>query len=50
MKLGAEGIQQIWHGAKLRGCGYSRASEIIKYANESVELKDGTEVSKTAVR
>ena len=50
LKLGEEGIRQIWHEAKLRGRGYSRAREIIKYANESVGLKDGTEASKTAVR
>ena len=50
LRLGEEGIRQIWHEAKLRGRGYSRASEIIKYANESVGLKNGTEASKTAAR
>ena len=50
LKLGEEGIRQIWHEAKLRGRGYSRAGAIIKYANESVGLKDGTDASKTAVR
>ena len=43
LKLGEEGIRQIWHEAKLRGGGYSRAGEIIKYAKESVGLKDGTD-------
>ena len=28
--LGAEGIKQIWHDAKLRGRGYSRVNEIIE--------------------
>ena len=32
LKLGAEGIREIWHQAKLRGRGYSRATEIVKYA------------------
>ncbi len=50
LKLGEDGIRQIWHEAKLRGRGYSRAGEIIKCARESVGLKDGTEAGKTAVR
>lgn len=50
LKLGEDGIRQIWHEAKLRGRGYSRAGEIIKYARESVGLKDGTEAGKTAAR
>ena len=50
LKLGEDGIQQIWHEAKLRGRGYSRAGEIIKYARESIGLKDGIEASKTASR
>ena len=50
LKLGEDGIRQIWHEAKLRGRGYSRAGEIIKCASESVGLRDGTEASKTAAR
>ena len=50
LKLGEDGIRQIWHEAKLRGRGYNRAGEIIKYARESVGLKDGSEASKTAAR
>ena len=30
--LGAEGIKNIWHNVKLRGRGYSRANEIVSYA------------------
>ena len=41
--LGAEGIKNIWHDAKLRGRGYSRAGEIVSYAKKSVGLKDGTD-------
>lgn len=48
--LGADGIRDIWHGAKLRGRGYSRAAEIHKLAERSVGLKDGAEASREAVR
>lgn len=48
--LGAEGIKQIWHDAKLRGRGYSRVEEIVKYAKESVGLKDGADASGLAVK
>ncbi|MDD3063760.1 MAG: IS110 family transposase [Massilibacteroides sp.] len=48
--LGTEGIRQIWHDAKLRGRGYSRAGEILQYARESVGIRDGAEASKTAVK
>lgn len=48
--LGSEGIRQIWHDAKLRGRGYSRAAEIVKYANESVGLTDGSDASSLAVK
>ena len=50
MELGADGIRQIWHEAKLRGRGYNRVNEILQYAGESVGLKDGAEVSRTAVK
>ena len=50
LELGEDGIRQIWHEAKLRGRGYSRAGEIIRYAGKSVGLKDGSDASKTAVR
>lgn len=48
--LGADGIRQIWHEAKLRGRGYGRAGEILKYAEESVGIKDGVAAGKTAVK
>lgn len=50
IKLGCDGIRQIWHDAKLRGRGYSRAEEILEYAKKSVGLKDGNESSREAVR
>ena len=48
--LGEEGIRQIWHAAKLRGRGYSRAREILQYAKASVGIKDGSIASKAAVK
>ena len=48
--LGRDGIRQIWHDAKLRGRGYSRANEILEYANKSVGLKDGIEAGSQAVK
>ena len=48
--LGADGLREIWHEAKLRGRGYNRAEHIVKLASESVGLKHGTGGSKEAVR
>jgi len=48
--LGNDGIRQIWHNAKLRGRGYSRSEEILKYARESVGMRDGADTSKMTVR
>jgi hypothetical protein len=48
--LGTDGIRQIWHNAKLRGRGYNRAGEILRYASESVGIKDGADASRLAVK
>ena len=48
--LGEAGIRQIWHDAKLRGRGYSRAREILEFAKVSVGIKDGAVAGKTAVK
>jgi len=50
LELGADGIRNIWHEAKLRGRGYSKANEIVRLAKGSVGLKDGADVAKEAVR
>ena len=50
ISLGADGIRQIWNDEKLRGRGYSKADEILKYARESVGMKDGTDASRQAVK
>lgn len=47
--IGADGIRDLWHAAKLRGRGYSRAEEIIRYAEQSVGLQDGVDASREAV-
>lgn len=43
--LGADEIRQIWHDAKLRGRGYSRAGDILEYAKSSVGIKDGAKMA-----
>ena len=48
--LKEDGIRQIWHNAKLRGRGYSRAGEIIEYAKTSVGLRKGKETGKLVVQ
>lgn len=49
LKLGAEGLREIWHKAKLRGGSYNKADKIVKLAAESVGLKS-TEGSREAVK
>lgn len=49
-ELGAEGLRNIWHAAKLRGRGYSRAGEIVRYAEKSVGLTDGKDAGREAVK
>lgn len=39
--LGESGIRQIWHDAKPRERGYSRAGEILRYAQASIGIRDG---------
>jgi len=48
--LGEDGIRKIWHDAKLRGRGYNRVGEILKYVRESIGIKDGAQANKTAVK
>ncbi len=48
--LGAEGMKNIWHAAKLRGRGYSRAGEIVRYAENSVGITDGIDAGREAVK
>lgn len=48
--LGEDGLRNIWHEAKLRGRGYSRAGDIVSYARASVGLTDGTDAGREAVK
>lgn len=48
--LGTEGLRNIWHEAKLRGRGYSKASDIVNYAQGSVGLTDGTNAGREAIK
>ena len=48
-ELGAEGLRNIWHAAKLRGRGYSRVGEIVRYAEKSAGLTDGKDAGREAV-
>ena len=50
VELGADGIRQIWHGAKLRGRGYTKAASIYEIATKSIGIKDGADASKQAVK
>ena len=50
LELGEDGLRNIWHVAKLRGRGYSRAGQIVRYANGSIGLKQGTAAGREAVR
>ncbi len=48
--LGEEGLKTLWHEAKLRGRGYSRASAIVSYANGSVGLTEGMDAGREAIK
>ena len=48
--FGEDRIRQIGHDAKLRGRGYSRAGEILQYAEASVGIKDGAVAGRSAVK
>ena len=48
--LGTDGIRQIWHDAKLRGRGYTKAGSIYEIAKKSIGIKEGADASKQAVK
>lgn len=50
LAIGVDGLRKIWHDAKLRGRGYSRADKIIRLCEESVGLKHGTSGGKESAR
>lgn len=48
--LGEDGLRNIWHAAKLRGRGYSRAGKIINYTQISVGLTDGIHAGRESAK
>lgn len=50
LALGTEGIKALWHNAKLRGRGYSRASVIVNAAQSSVGLTEGEDAGREAIK
>lgn len=50
LDLGADGIRGIWKEAGLKGGGYSRADKIVRCAEGSIGLADGTGAGKMAVK
>ena len=50
LALGADGLRDIWHEAKLRGRGYSRSNAIVNCAKNSVGLKDGAGAGRESIR
>ncbi len=50
IKLGAEGVNQIWRDAKLRGVGMKRAKTLITAAEHSVGSKEAPETARIELR
>lgn len=50
LTIGADGLRAIWHDARLRGRGYSRADKIVRLAEQSIGLKDGVSSYRRAVK
>ena len=49
-KLGAEGVNQIWRDAKLRGAGMKRAKALVSAAEHSVGSKEAPEAARIELR
>ena len=50
LAIGADGLREIWHKAKLRGHGYHRADKIVLLAGKSIGLTHGISAGKEAVK
>jgi len=50
IKLGAEGVNQIWRDAKLRGVGMKRAKTLVTAAGHSVGSKEAPEAARMELR
>ena len=49
-KLGVEGVNQIWRGAKLRGAGMKRAKTLVSAAEHSVGSKEAPEAARMELK
>ncbi|MBR3241656.1 MAG: IS110 family transposase [Parasporobacterium sp.] len=50
VKLGADGVNQIWRDAKLRGIGIKRARTLVEAAEHSVGSRDAQEAARIELR
>lgn len=50
VSLNAEGLKSLWHEAKLRRRGCSRAGVIVDYAKKSVGLTGGTDDGRESIK
>ena len=50
IRLGAEGVNQIWRDAKLRGAGMKRARTLVSTAEHSVGSKEGPEEARMELK
>ena len=50
IKLGAEGVNQIWRDAKLRGAGMKRAKALVSAAEHSVGSKEAPEAARMELK
>ncbi len=50
IKLGAEGVNQIWRDAKLRGVGMKRAKTLVSAAEHSIGSKEAPEAARIELR
>ena len=49
-KLGVEGVNRIWRGAKLRGAGMKRAKTLVSAAEHSIGSKEAPEAARIELR
>ena len=50
IKLGAEGVNQIWRNAKLRGAGMKRAKTLVSAAEHSIGSKEAPEAARMELK
>ena len=50
IKLGAEGVNQIWRDAKLRGAGMKRARTLVSAAEHSIGSKEAPEAARMELK